>query len=221
MDPTTMLIGGGAVLGGLSSAFGIDSGNKAALKAYKAQAKALITNYNYGMVSLRTQGRSAFEEAARELQKNTISSMKNQSMVEVALAETGVEGRSQDRVMRDVRGYDAMTRASIKENFERQTYNLKQDAESMYQSTKSQINAARSQTQTQMTGGFASVLKIAQGAISGAMLGSEVSNMYSSITKGTTKTLNQEALTDGLGYSMKPTSYQGTDYVRGIGYGRW
>ena len=221
MDPTTMLIGGGAVLGGLSSAFGIDSGNKAALKAYKAQAKALITNYNYGMVSLRTQGRSAFEEAARELHKNTISSMKNQSMVEVALAETGVEGRSQDRVMRDVRGYDAMTRASIKENFERQTYNLKQDAESMYQSTKSQINAARSQAQSQMTGGFASVLKIAQGATSGAMLGNQVSNMYSSIVQGTTKPLSEAGLTDGMGYSMKPTSYQGTDYVRGIGYGRW
>lgn len=221
MDPTTMLIGGGAALGGLSSAFGIDSGNTAALKAYKAQAKALITNYNYGMVSLRTQGRSAFEEASRELQKNTINSMKNQSMVEVALAETGVEGRSQDRVMRDVRGYDAMTRASIKENFERQTYNLKQDAESMYQSTKSQLNAARSQAQSQMTGGFGSVLKVAQGAISGALLGSEVSNMYSSITTGTTKTLNQEALTDGLGYSMKPTAYQGTDYVRGVGYSRW
>ena len=221
MDPMTMMIGGGAVLGGLSSAFGIDSGNKAALKAYKAQAKALITSYNYGIVGLRTQGRSAFEEASRELQKNTINSMKNQSMVEVALAETGVEGRSQDRVMRDVRGYDAMTSASIKENFERQTYNLKQDAESMYQSTKSQLNAARSQAQSQMTGGFGSVLKVAQGAISGAMLGYGVSNMYSSITKGTTKTLNQEALTDGLGYSMKPTSYQGTDYVRGIGYSRW
>ena len=218
MEP---FIVGGALLGGGLSALGIDSGNKAALKAYKAQAKALITNYNYGMVSLRTQGRSAFEEASRELQKNTINSMKNQSRAEVALAETGVEGRSQDRVMRDVRGYDAMTRASIKENFERQTYNLKQDAESMYQSTKSQLNAARSQAQSQMTGGFGSVLKVAQGAISGAMLGSEVSNMYSSITTGTTKTLNKEALTDGLGYSMKPTAYQGTDYVRGIGYSRW
>ena len=212
---------GGAILGGGLSAFGIDSGNKAALKAYKAQAKALITNYNYGMVSLRTQGRSAFEEAARELQKHTINSMKNQSMVEVALSETGVEGRSQDRVMRDVRGYDAMTRASIKENFERQTYNLKQDAESMYQSTKSQINAARSQAQSQMTGGFASVLKIAQGVTSGAMLGHQVSNMYSSIVQGTTTPLSEAGLTDGMGYSMKPTSYQGTDYVSGIGYSRW
>ena len=218
MEP---FIVGGALLGGGLSALGIGSSNKAALQAYKAQAKALITSYNYGIVGLRTQGRSAFEEASRELQKNTINSMKNQSMVEVALAETGVEGRSQDRVMRDVRGYDAMTSASIKENFERQTYNLKQDAESMYQSTKSQLNAARSQAQSQMTGGFGSVLKVAQGAISGAMLGSEVSNMYSSITKGTTKTLNKEALTDGLGYSMKPTAYQGTDYVRGVGYSRW
>ena len=218
MEP---FIVGGALLGGVLSALGIGSSNKAALQAYKAQAMALITSYNYGIVGLRTQGRSAFEEAARELQKNTINSMKNQSMVEVALAETGVEGRSQDRVMRDVRGYDAMTRASIKENFERQTYNLKQDAESMYQSTKSQINAARSQAQSQMTGGFASVLKIAQGATSGAMLGNQVSNMYSSIVQGTTKPLSEAGLTDGMGYSMKPTSYQGTDYVRGIGYGRW
>lgn len=212
---------GGAILGGGLSALGIGSSNKAALQAYKAQAEALITSYNYGLTNLRTQGRSAFEEAARELQKNTINSMKNQSMVEVALSETGVEGRSQDRVMRDVRGYDAMTRASIKENFERQTYNLKQDAESMYQSTKSQINAARSQAQSQMTGGFASVLKIAQGATSGAMLGNQVSNMYSSIVQGTTKPLSEAGLTDGMGYSMKPTSYQGTDYVRGIGYSRW
>ena len=144
----------------------------------------------------------------------SLNSMKNQSIVEAAQAESGVEGRSSEKVMQDVVATDERTKTNVKDNFNRQAENLRNEAQSLYLTTKSQMEAAYSQAKGATTSGFGSVLKIASGALSGAIMGATVGKTISEMATGTvTKAVTQPAISTGV---LQATQ-QGLGYVAGAG----
>ena len=204
----------GALIGGGLAAFGVGASNKQAVANYKAQVKALTLNYNYGLTNLSRQGRSLYEESVAQLFDMSLNSMKNQSMVEAAQAESGVEGRSSEKVMQDVVAIDERAKTNVKDNFNRQAENLRSEAQSLYLTTKSQMGAAYSQAKGATTSGFGSVLKIASGALNGAIMGATVGKTISEMATGTvTKAAAQPAISAGV---LQATQ-QGLGYVAGAG----
>lgn len=207
----------GALIGGGLSAFGIGASNKQAVANYKAQVKALTLNYNYGLTNLSRQGRSLYEETVAHLFDMSLNSMKNQSMVEAAQAESGVEGRSSEKVMQDVVATDERTKTNVKDNFNRQAENLRNEAQSLYITTKSQMEAAYSQAKGATTSGFGSVLKIASGALSGALMGATVGKTVSEMMSGsTTEIVAQPAISKGVQQATLQTTNKITQ--QGLGY---
>lgn len=112
-----MIIGAGA-----GAAAGI-AGDREQQKALGAQVVAqnatkqnIIKQMNYDVVALNQEKRDIYDGAVTQLTTASINAYRNQGMIEAALGETGVEGRSVDRVLREVRGQDARVAAGIKES---------------------------------------------------------------------------------------------------------
>lgn len=207
----------GAIIGGGLSAFGIGASNKQAVANYKAQVKALTLNYNYGLTNLSRQGKSLYEETVAQLFDMSLNSMKNQSMVEAAQAESGVEGRSSEKVMQDVVATDERAKTNVKDNFSRQVENLRNEAQGLYLTTKSQMEAAYGQAKGATTSGFGSVLQIASGALNGALMGAAVGKTVSQMMNGsTTEIVAQPAISKGV----QQATLQATNKItqQGLGY---
>ena len=131
-------------------------------------------------------------------------------MVEAAQAESGVEGRSSEKVMQDVVATDERAKTNVKDNFNRQAENLRNEAQSLYLTTKSQMGAAYSQAKGATTSGFGSVLKIASGALNGALMGASIGETINGMASGsTTEAAAQPAISSGVQQATQ----------QGLGYG--
>ena len=205
----------GAVAGGAMAAFGLGSSNKQAVANYKAQVKSLTLNYNYGLTNISRQGRSLYDQSVAQLFDMSLNSMKNQSMVEAAQAESGFEGRSSEKVMQDVVATDERAKTSVKDNFGRQVENLRNEAQGLYLTTKSQMEAAYTQAKGSTTSGFGSVLKIASGALSGALMGNALGGVISSAMTGSTALTGIQAASQ---MGTQAVSSGASEVVKGLGY---
>ena len=112
--------------------------------------------------------------------------------------------------MQDVVATDGRAKTTVKDNFNRQAENLRNEAQSLYLTTKSQMGAAYSQAKGATTSGFGSVLKIASGALSGALMGAAISKTVSEMASGsTTEVAAQPAISKGV----QQATQQGLGYV--------
>lgn len=123
---------GGSVLGGISGFQGAKdqarqiSEQIAAQNATKVQ---MVKTMNYDLANLSQEQRDQYDQAVAQLQGNSINSIRNQGMIRAAIGESNLEGRSMDRVLREVEGQDARVADSIRGSYKDSFQGLQQQKE--------------------------------------------------------------------------------------------
>lgn len=115
----------GAVAFGGNSIYGMNKQNRNTLAAFKKQMKYLQTNYNYNQAALDRQERSMYDNALGELFTLSLNAYQNNAQVEAAIAETGLEGRSQEKIEQTVRGQTARQETATKEAYMMDVWNVR------------------------------------------------------------------------------------------------
>lgn len=217
--PLLAFAGAGALLGGGLSALGIGNQNDSYIEAYKAQMKALMTNYNYQVQAINAQEVSARDRTISQLNVANIQGMSTLGTLRASQAESGYEGRTANQQTRVVEGSIASTRQSIKDQYADEITSLNSKKDALYISTKSQANSARAITESQLTSGTDAFLKVAQGAVTGALAGYSIGGIANAgLAAGTTVNGVTQSFTSGVSEFFKANAglFAGGSIASGI-----
>ena len=167
------IVGGvvGGIMGFGSGVHGVRKSNKTVIKNFYKQLEAINKNYTYAQNELDKSAVYTYDEALAGLYQNSLNAFRNNSMVDAALGETGLEGRSQERVSRDVKGQSERQNDNIQSSFENAIYSIKSKKDALYVTYKSDVDYLRDFTGTQFTKGISGLMKIADATAQGAALG--------------------------------------------------
>lgn len=167
------IVGGvvGGIMGFGSGVHGVRKSNKTVIKNFYKQLEAINKNYTYAQNELDKSAVYTYDEALAGLYQNSLNAFRNNSMVDAALGETGLEGRSQERVSRDVKGQSERQNDNIQSSFENAIYSIKSKKDALYVTYKSDVEYLRDFTGTQFTKGISGLMKIADATAQGAALG--------------------------------------------------
>lgn len=167
------IVGGvvGGIMGFGSGVHGVRKSNKTVIKNFYKQLEAINKNYTYAQNELDKSAVYTYDEALAGLYQNSLNAFRNNSMVDAALGETGLEGRSQERVSRAVKGQTERQNDNIQSSFENAIYSIKSKKDALYVTYKSDVEYLRDFTGTQFTKGISGLMKIADSTAQGAALG--------------------------------------------------
>lgn len=167
------IVGGvvGGIMGFGSGVHGVRKSNKTVIKNFYKQLEAINKNYTYAQNELDKSAVYAYDEALAGIYQNSLNAFRNNSMVDAALGETGLEGRSQERVSRDVKGQSERQSDNIQSSFENAIYSIKSKKDALYITYASDVDYLRDFTGTQFTKGISGLMKIADATAQGAALG--------------------------------------------------
>lgn len=171
----------GGIVGGGSSLININKQNKQKTKAFLKQMEYLQRNYNYNQAALDRQERSKYDSALTDLFTMSLNSYQNNSQIEAALAETGTEGRSSDKILQTVRGQSARRETSYKEAYLTDVWNVRGQKEALYISTKAEVEQARDQLSASYIHGTQALGQFINGVATGAALGAATAGAGSAI----------------------------------------
>lgn len=171
----------GGVIGGGSSINSISKQNKQKTKAFLKQMEYLQRNYNYNQAALDRQERSRYDSALVDLFTMSLNSYQNNSQLEAALAETGTEGRSSEKIMQTVRGQTARQVTSYKEAYLNDVWNIRGQKEALYISTKAEVEQAKDQLSASYIHGTQAFGQFVNGVVMGAALGAATAGAGSAI----------------------------------------
>ena len=175
--------GVGAVLGGGSSIFGIGKQNRSMVKAFKKQMKYLQMNYNYNQAALDKQERSLYDNALGEMFQLALNAYQNNAQIEAAIAETGLEGRSQEKIGQVVKGQTERQKTATKEAYMMDVWNVRSQKDALYIQTKASVEQARDNLNNSLIGGSKAFQQFLGGALQGASMGAGVAGIVGSLTK--------------------------------------
>lgn len=161
----------GGVIGGASSINSISKQNKQKTKAFLKQMEYLQRNYNYNQAALDRKEKSRYDSALVDLFTMSLNSYQNNSQLEAALAETGTEGRSSEKIMQTVRGQSARQKTSYKEAYLNDVWNIRGQKEALYISTKAEVEQAKDQLSASYIHGTQAFGQLVNGVAMGAALG--------------------------------------------------
>lgn len=188
----------GAVVGGGSSIVGMKKANRSQIKAFKKQMEYLQKNYNYNQAALDRQEKSLYDSALAEMFAMSFNAYQNNAQIESALAETGVEGRSQEKVMQTVRGQSARQETATKEAYENEVWNIRGQKDALYIQTKVDVEQARDQLKGNLIGGSQAFMQFLGSAAQGAAIGAATAGIGSAVggalAGGTASTVAPAAL---------------------------
>jgi hypothetical protein len=151
-----------------------------AREAQAAQARELVKQMNYKDVALNQQDRDNYDQAVKQLEENSINAIRNRGMIQAALSETGLEGRSVDALVREVEGSDARRADSIRANYTTQRRGIQYESEMSHSQTQGAITGMPS---IAGPSAVSSALSVINGGMAGAAAGA---SLKASITKSTT-----------------------------------
>nr|DAI49051.1 MAG TPA: putative internal virion protein B [Caudoviricetes sp.] len=171
----------GGIIGGGSSINSISKQNKQKTKAFLKQMEYLQRNYNYNQAALDRQERSRYDSALVDLFTMSLNSYQNNSQIEAALAETGTEGRSSEKILQTVRGQTARQQTSYKEAYLNDVWNIRGQKEALYISTKSDVEQAKEQLSASYIHGSEAFGQFVNGVTIGAALGATTAGAGSAI----------------------------------------
>lgn len=190
----------GAVVGGGGSLYGISKQNRSMVKAFKKQMHYLQLNYNYNQASLDRQERSMYDSALGELFSLSLNAYQNNSQIEAAIAETGLDGRSQDKIKQTISGQTLRQETATKEAYLNDVWNVRFQKDALYIQTKASVEQARDNLNNNLIGGSSAFQQFLSGAINGAAMGAATAGIGSAIggaLGGTTATLATETTATG------------------------
>lgn len=171
----------GGVIGGGSSINSISKQNKQKTKAFLKQMEYLQRNYNYNQAALDRQERSRYDSALVDLFTMSLNSYQNNSQLEAALAETGTEGRSSEKIVQTVRGQTARQVTSYKEAYLNDVWNIRGQKEALYISTKAEVEQAKDQLSASYIHGTQAFGQFVNGVAMGAALGAATAGAASAV----------------------------------------
>ena len=182
------IVGGvvGGIMGFGSGVHGVRKSNKTVIKNFYKQLEAINKNYTYAQNELDKSAVYTYDEALAGLYQNSLNAFRNNSMVDAALGETGLEGRSQERVSRDVKGQTERQSDNIQSSFENAIYSIKSKKDALYVTYKSDVDYLRDFTGTQFTKGISGLMKIADSTAQGAALGAITGGAGGAFASGAT-----------------------------------
>lgn len=190
----------GAVVGGGSSLYSASKTNRNQIKAFKKQMYYMQLNYNYNQAALNRQERSLYDSAVGNLFNMSVNAFQNQSQVEAAQAESGVEGRTQDKLGQVIRGTNLRQQTAIKEAYEVDVWNVRSQKEALYIETKNAVEQARDNLSNSFIKGSKLYAQLFQGVTTGAALGAATAGIGSAVggaLGGATATLATETTATG------------------------
>lgn len=190
----------GAVVGGGSSLYSASKTNRNQIKAFKKQMYYMQLNYNYNQAALNRQERSLYDSAVGNLFNMSVNAFQNQSQVEAAQAESGVEGRTQDKLGQVIRGTDLRQQTALKEAYEVDVWNVRSQKEALYIETKNAVEQARDNLSNSFIKGSKLYAQLFQGVTTGAALGAATAGIGSAVggaLGGATATLATETTATG------------------------
>lgn len=171
----------GAVIGGGSSLHGISKQNRSMVKAFKKQMHYLQLNYNYNQASLDRQERSMYDSALGELFSLSLNAYQNNSQIEAAIAETGLDGRSQDKIKQTISGQTLRQETATKEAYLNDVWNVRFQKDALYIQTKASVEQARDNLNNNLIGGSRAFQQFLNGAITGAAMGAATAGIGSAV----------------------------------------
>lgn len=190
----------GAVIGGGSTLYSASKTNRNQIKAFKKQMYYMQLNYNYNQAALNRQERSLYDSAVGNLFNMSVSAFQNQSQVEAAQAESGVEGRTQDKLGQVIRGTNLRQQTALKEAYEVDVWNVRSQKEALYIETKNAVEQARDNLSNSFIKGSKLYAQLFQGVTTGAALGAATAGIGSAVggaLGGATATLATETTATG------------------------
>lgn len=171
----------GGIIGGGSSINSISKQNKQKTKAFLKQMEYLQRNYNYNQAALDRQERSRYDSALVDLFTMSLNSYQSNSQLEAALAETGTEGRSSEKIMQTVRGQTARQVTSYKEAYLNDVWNIRGQKEALYISTKAEVEQAKDQLSASYIHGTQAFGQFVNGVAMGAAMGAATAGAASAV----------------------------------------
>ena len=181
-----VLIGVGAAVGAVTfgggSIYGMNKQNRNALAAFKKQMKYLQINYNYNQASLDRQERSMYDNALGELFTLSLNAYQNNSQIEAAIAETGLEGRSQEKIEQTVRGQTARQETATKEAYMMDVWNVRSQKDALYIQTKASVEQARDNLNNNLIYGSKAFQQFLGSTLQGAAIGAATAGFAGSAT---------------------------------------
>lgn len=188
----------GAVIGGGSSLYGTSKQNRSMVKAFKKQMHYLQLNYNYNQASLDRQERSMYDSALGELFSLSLNAYQNNSQIEAAIAETGLDGRSQDKIKQTISGQTLRQKTATKEAYLNDVWNVRFQKDALYIQTKASVEQARDNLNNNLIGGSRAFQQFLNGAITGAAMGAATAGIGSAVG-GALGGATASTATDALG----------------------
>lgn len=192
----------GAVIGGAGSIYGTSKQNRSMVKAFKKQMHYLQLNYNYNQASLDRQERSMYDSALGELFSLSLNAYQNNSQIEAAIAETGLDGRSQDKIKQTISGQTLRQETATKEAYLNDVWNVRFQKDALYIQTKASVEQARDNLNNNLIGGSRAFQQFLSGAITGATMGAATAGIGSAVggaLGGATASTATGALSGGAG----------------------
>lgn len=171
----------GAVVGGGGSLYGISKQNRSMVKAFKKQMRYLQLNYNYNQASLDRQERSMYDSALGELFSLSLNAYQSNSQIEAAIAETGLDGRSQDKIKQTISGQTLRQETATKEAYLNDVWNVRFQKDALYIQTKASVEQARDNLNNNLIGGSKAFQQFLNGAITGAAMGAATAGIGSAV----------------------------------------
>lgn len=171
----------GAVIGGAGSLYGTSKQNRSMVKAFKKQMHYLQLNYNYNQASLDRQERSMYDSALGELFSLSLNAYQNNSQIEAAIAETGLDGRSQDKIKQTISGQTLRQETATKEAYLNDVWNVRFQKDALYIQTKASVEQARDNLNNNLIGGSRAFQQFLSGAITGATMGATTAGVGSAV----------------------------------------
>ena len=169
----------GAVVGGGSSILGISKSNRNMIKAFKQQMKYLQTNYNYNQAALDRQEKSMYDSAMVELLGLSMNAYQNNAQVEAAMAETGLEGRSQEKIQQVIHGQTSRQETATKEAYKQGVWEVRGQKEALYITTKNEVEQYKASVKSNLVGGTQAFMQVMSDALQGASIGASVAGLGS------------------------------------------
>lgn len=176
-EPVSIGMGMLAVAGATMGAAQQAKMEGAAIDAQNRQAQEMVKQMNYSDANLRMQERDLKEQQVAELTETTLNGIRNQGMVRAAVAESGLEGNSMNRIERSVEGDTIKERAGITESYNRDYAAIFGNRIANIENTKS---AVRGQGAIMKTSPLAHALNVATAGIGGYAAGKSLSGSSSS-----------------------------------------
>lgn len=181
-EPVSIMMAVGAAVGVAGGAMGA----KNQAKAEGAQEDARRSNLHEAASAMYRERadqnleiQDKRDEARAQLSETNVTALKNRGIVTSAIAESGLEGNSMDRIERDVENQASQEKMNILDNYDRDYSTIFGNQVAGYESTKAVYRGSKSAIRTSKV---ASALNVVSSGISGASAGAAMGGQYKEAT---------------------------------------